>query len=96
MTTPAHSITQIVKNTAYLISWQDGVLTYSITVSEDVDVDLIKNTSYTFPINTDDRDDVGKGDFRRNEKGIMLLRWLQKAFKDDTVKVAITETNMNM
>lgn len=88
-----HTVTQIIKNDALLIKWQEGILTYSIAVIEDASEDTVLSTCYSFDIDTANKDDVGRGEFRRNEKGVMLLRWLQRAIKEKTVRINALETN---
>lgn len=82
-----HTVTQLTKQQAQLQFYKSGVLTYSIRIAEDKEIGAIHVTTYTFPIDITDKKDVGEGRFNRDEKAIMLLRWINRAIKDGTIQV---------
>lgn len=84
-----YTITQIVKNTAIFEKFKEGKLYYSIVVDGKVE--------YIFPIDITNAEDIGEATFQRMEKGIYLMRYINKAIKDESlVERELNETaNMN-
>lgn len=78
--TMKHSLVTIIKNDANFISCKNGVLTYSIAVFDKDDF-----TVYKFDIDTNNKDDVGEGEFKSKEKGIMLMRWVKRSIEDGSI-----------
>lgn len=45
----------------------------------------VDGETYQFPIDMNDKDDVGAATFEANIKAITLMRYIRKAFNDDTL-----------
>lgn len=73
-----HKLVEIVKGEAHFVSFKLGILTYRITVYDKDDF-----TTYDFPIDTNNKDDIGEGSFLEKEKGILLMRWLKRAIDNE-------------
>ena len=74
------SIKEIVKDTVSIFSYAcAGVLYYTVTVGED---------TYQFPVDMNDRDDVGTTAFVAEYKTITLMRYVRKALESgDFIKI---------
>ncbi len=77
-----HTITQIVKGQATFNHFKDGILTYSVCVFDKDDF-----TRYEFDIDANNKDDVGTGEFKLQEKGLFLMRWIKRAIENNTIKI---------
>jgi len=73
-----HTITEIVKGTtAKYLYCEASCLIYEVGVGD---------TKYEFGIDQSDRKDIGNATFNRTEKAIHLMRWINKAIKNQTLR----------
>lgn len=84
-----HTLTDIVKGKAQLLQCKKGVLTYCIRVDEPPEEDgFIRTYVYYFEIDTTNTTDVGEDAcFHRDEKGILLMRWIRRAIDTGSMDV---------
>lgn len=67
------------KTTAKFSFAKEGVLYYNVTV---------ENETYQFPIDLNNKEDVGSGIFLPEDKTIFFMRWIRKAMdKGEFVKI---------
>lgn len=70
-----HSLTEIVKgNSAVFSHYRAGVMYYTINVNEEC--------KYTFPVYLDD---IADASLHKEEKAIMLMRYVRSAINDGTM-----------
>jgi len=73
-----YDIKEIVKGTtAKLVDQKDGKLIYAVEVED---------LTYTFPIDTNDKDDVGDTVFESEYKAITLMRYVRKGIKSGELR----------
>lgn len=69
-----HTITEIVKgNQAVFSHYRAGIMYYSVTVDD---------STYTFPVYLDD---IADATLHKEEKAIMLMRYVRKAINEQTL-----------
>lgn len=69
------TVKEIVKDTKAKFSFaREGVLYYTVEVNGE---------TYQFPINMNEKEDVGAGVFLAEEKSIFFMRWIRKAISSE-------------
>lgn len=73
-----HSLLEIVKdNTAKFTHFCDDKLYYEITLPDG---------AYSFPVDISDKNDIGNAVFNKEEKALLLMRYIRKAEKNEELR----------
>ena len=65
------------KNKAFYVHCIGSKLIYNLTVD---------NVKYTFPIDVSDKNEVGNATFSQTEKASILMRYINKSIKEETIR----------
>jgi hypothetical protein len=69
------TVKEIVKDTKSKFSFaREGMLYYNVQINDE---------TFQFPINMNDKEDVGTGVFLAEEKSIFFMRWIRKAVESN-------------
>jgi hypothetical protein len=71
------NLTELIKgNVVKFNHANEGILYYNIE---------FKGSVYQFPIDMNDKEDVGTGVFHFTEKAIFLMRWIRRAIENESL-----------